>query len=155
PLAQRMTRREADGHVRRYGLLCDWWNWPQFVMQWGGRIYTEDGTRCVVDSPAAGAGGQVLHDPIYRYHVMPSPVEEAAMATQGGWGSGTISFFGGGKGAMALGGRWWLNSLRSYANLRLRAAEGPHGPLRIFRGYGRATLVNRQSPRRQQALDFL
>ena len=77
------------------------------------------------------------------------------MATQGGWGSGTITLFGGAKAAMALGGRWWLNSLRSYEGLRLGAAEGPHGPLRLFRTYGRGTLVNRKSPHREAAVEFL
>ncbi|UCH34572.1 MAG: hypothetical protein JSV65_18955, partial [Armatimonadota bacterium] len=73
----------------------------------------------------------------------------------GGWGSGTITFFAGGKGAMALGGRWWLCTMRSYEGLRLGVAECPYGRIRVFRGYGRATLVNRNSPRRHHALEFL
>ncbi|MBI3919829.1 MAG: extracellular solute-binding protein [Armatimonadetes bacterium] len=155
PLAQRMTIRNAQGKVEQFGLFCDWWNWQQFVLQWGGRLYSEDGTRCTLDSPEAIAGVQFLHDLIYKHHVMPSPVEEAAMATQGGWGSGTITFFGGGKGAMALGGRWWLCTLRDYKKLHLGAFECPHGPYRVSRGYGRATLINRNSPRHQHALEFL
>src|SRR5207302_1671405 len=39
--------------------------------------------------------------------------------------------------------------------LRTRVVECPHGPLRVFWGYGRATLINRASPRAQEALDFL
>lgn len=155
PLAKRLTVRDENGRVKHFGLLCDFWNWQQFVLQWGGRLYTEDGTQCIVDSPQAIAGVQFLHDLIYKHHVMPSPVEEAAMATQGGWGSGTISFFGGGKGAMALGGRWWLCSLRSYESLRLGAVACPYGPYRVYKGYGRATLINSKSPRRRHALEFL
>ncbi len=155
PLARRLTVKDENGRAKQFGFLCDWWNWQQFVLQWGGRLYSPDGTRCVVDSPQAIAGVQFFHDLIYKHHIMPSPVEEAAMATQGGWGTGTISFFGAGKGAMALGGRWWLCSLRQYEKLRLGAFECPHGPLRVFRGYGRATLVNAKSPRREQALEFL
>ena len=155
PLARRLTTRDKRGRVKQFGLLCDWYNWPQFVMQWGGRIYSADGTRCVLDSPQAIAGIQFLHDLMYKHHVMPSPIEEAAMATQGGWGSGTITFFAGGKGAMALGGRWWLCTMRDYEGLRLGAVECPYGRIRVFRGYGRATLINRNSPRRRQALDFL
>jgi len=154
-LAQRLTVRDARGKVERYGFFCDWWNWYQFVQQWGGRLYTPDGTRCIIDSPEAIAGVQFLQDLIYQYHVMPSPVEEAAMASAGGWGTGTITFFGAGKGAMALGGRWWLCLLRDYKGLRLGAVECPHGPIRVFRGYGRATLINAHSPRRRQAFDFL
>ncbi len=154
-VAQRLTVRDANGRITQFGFLCDWWNWQQFVLQWGGRLYTPDGTRCVIDSPEAIAAVQFMRDLIYKYHVMPSPVEEAAMATQGGWGSGTITFFGAGKGAMALGGRWWLCTLRSYKGLRLGAVESPHGPRRVFRGYGRATLINAHSPRRRHALEFL
>lgn len=154
-VAKRLTIRDERGRAKQFGLVCDWWNWPQFVMQWGGRIYSEEGTRCVVDSPEAIAGVQFMHDLIYKYRVMPSPVEEAAMATQGGWGSGTITQFGAGRAGMALGGRWWLCTLRSYQNLRLTAVEAPHYRNRIFRGYGRATLINKNSPRRQDALKFL
>ncbi len=77
------------------------------------------------------------------------------MATQGGWGSGTITYFGAGKGAMALGGRWWLCTLRDYEGLSLGVVEIPHEEERIYRAYGRATIVNRYSPRREDALNFL
>jgi len=160
-VAQKLTVREGR-RVKRFGLLNDWWNWRQFVIQWGGEVYSRDGTRCILDSPEAIAGIQFLHDLMYKYKVMPTPAEEAAMATTGGWGSGTITVFADGKGAMALGGRWWLCTLRTVQQnkkekaerLRLGAVECPHGPYRVFRGYGRATLVNKNSPRREEALQF-
>ncbi len=155
PLAQKLTARDQRGRIKHFGFLFDWWNWRQFVLQWGGRMYTPDGTRCIVDSPEAVAAVQFMRDLIYKYRVAPSPVEEAAIATQGGWGSGTISLFGAKKAAMALGGRWWLCTLRRYEGLRLGAVEAPHGKYRVFRGYGRATLINRHSPRRRAAVEFL
>ena len=155
PLAQRLTLRDPDGRVRQFGFLCDWWNWQQFVYQWGGRLYSENGTRCTIDSPQAIAAVQFMQDLIYRYRVMPSPVEQAAMASQGGWGSGTINQFGARKAAMAMGGRWWLCTLRANKDLRLGAVECPHGPRRVFYAYPRATLVNRNSSRREAALAFL
>jgi len=154
--ARRMIKRDARGRIVRYGLMADWdQQWQQFVVQWGGRIYTPDGTRCIVDSPEAVAGVQFFQDLIYRHKVMPGPVEEAAMASQGGWGAGAMTLFGAKKGAMALGGRWWLNLLRSYEGLHLGACEAPHAVRRVFRGYGRATLVNSHSPRREHAFQFL
>ncbi|NOY81564.1 MAG: extracellular solute-binding protein [Kiritimatiellaeota bacterium] len=155
PLAQKLTVRDKNGRAKRFGLLADWWNWKQFVLQWGGRMFTPDGTKCIIDSPEAIAGVQFFHDLIYRYRVMPSPVEEAAMATTGGWGSGAIHFFGGGKGAMALGGRWWLCTLRNVEGLRLGAFACPFGPKKVYRGYGRATLINAKSSRREAAVKFL
>lgn len=155
PIAQRLTIRDEKGRVKQYGLLMEWGFWPQFVWQWGGSIYSKDGTSCVVDSPEAIAGVQFLHDLIYKYKVMPSPSDEATMATQGGWGSGTISLFGSGKAAMAYGGRWWLCTLRNYKGLQLGAVECPHGPVRIYYGGARATLINKNSPRRTESLEFL
>ena len=154
-LAKKLTVRDEKGRAKQFGFICDWGNWPLLVRQFGGRIFTEDGTRCILDSPEAVAGVQLFHDLIYKYGVMPSPVEEAAMATAGGWGTGTITQFGASKAAMALGGRWWLCTLRGYDGLKLAAVEAPHAKNRLFRGYGRATLVNRNSPRKEQALKFL
>ncbi|HZP81805.1 MAG TPA: extracellular solute-binding protein [Chthonomonadaceae bacterium] len=167
PLAQRLTKRDAAGHVTQYGFLADWFFlWPICLYQWGGHIYTPDGTRCIIDSPEAIAGIQFAHDLIYKYHIMPSPFEEAALSGQGGWGQGNIKWFGAGKGATAIGGRWWLCTLRDQTHpmqngkplpptLRLRVVECPHGPLRVFQGYGRCALINATSPRAQEALDFI
>lgn len=154
-LAQKLTVRDERGRPKQFGFLCDWGNWAVAVHQAGGRIFSEDGTRCVLDSNESIAGVQFFHDLIYKYKIMPSPIEEATMATTGGWGTGTITQFGGGKGAMALGGRWWLCTLRSFANLHLDAMEAPFGKYQVYAGYGRATLVNRNSPRRDEALKFL
>ncbi len=155
PVAKRLTLRDERGRPKQFGFLCDWWQWPQFIMQWGGNVYTPDGTRCIIDGPEAIGAIQFLHDLMYKHRVMPTPVDEAVMATQGGWGSGTITHFGAGRGAMALGGRWWLCTLRDYEGLNLGVVECPHAKRRVFRAYGRATIVNAHSPRREQALDFL
>jgi multiple sugar transport system substrate-binding protein len=159
PVAQKLTLRDEKGRATQFGVLVDWWLWPQFVIQWGGRVYSEDGTKCVIDSPQAIAGVQFLHDLIYKYKVMPSPVEEAAMATQGGWGSGTITQFGEGhKAAMALGGRWWLCTLRNktqFPDLHTTVCESPYHDKRVFLSYGRATFINKNSPRREDALNFI
>lgn len=124
-------------------------------MQWGGHVFSEDGTRCVIDSPEAIAGVQFMLDLIYKYRISPTPVEQSTMASQGGWGSGTISQFGGGRAAMSLGERWWLCTFRSYKGLRLGAVEAPHGKVRVFHGSARATLINKNSPRRYECLKFL
>jgi ABC-type glycerol-3-phosphate transport system substrate-binding protein len=60
-----------------------------------------------------------------------------------------------GRAATALGGRWWLCTLRNDPGLRLGAIEAPRGPEQRFYGYGRSTLINRNSPHRQEALRFL
>jgi multiple sugar transport system substrate-binding protein len=159
PVAQKLTIRDERGRAKQFGFLMDWWLWPQFVLQWGGSVFSEDGTRCTLDSPEAIAGVQFLHDLMYKYKVMPSPVEEAAMATSGGWGSGTITQFGDGKKvAMALGGRWWLCTLRNkeqFPNLTMTVCEAPYYNRRVFLAYGRASFINKHSPRREEALNHM
>jgi multiple sugar transport system substrate-binding protein len=154
-VAQRMVVRDKRGRIVQFGFLCEWWQWPQFIMWWGGALYTPDGARCIVDSPEAIAGIQFLHDLMYKYHVMPTPVDDAAMAGQGGFATGNVRYLGARKGAMALGGRWWLCVLRDYEGMHLGAVASPRGPGLTLRAYGRATLVNKYSPRREQALKFL
>src|SRR5580700_9466427 len=166
-LAHRLTLHDSEGHVLQYGFLADWGNlWQTCMAQWGGHLYSADGKRCLIDSPEAIAGVQFAHDLIYKEHIMPTPIEEASLSGQGGWGQGTIKWFGAAKGAMALGGRWWLCTLRDQTHpiqdgravtptLRITAIECPHGPLHRFVCYCRSALVNATSPRAKQAIDFL
>lgn len=154
-LAQRLTHRDTKGRIDRYGFMCDWGNWLNFAYSFGGRPYSDDGTHSTLSTAQNIEAVQFMRDLIYKYKVMPSPVDETAMATQGGWGTGVITYFGGGRTAMALGGRWWLTTLRDYKNLRIGVFEMPWGTDRAVRGYGRATLINARSPHREEALKFL
>lgn len=153
-VAQRLTVRDENGRATQFGFLTDWWKWQDLAMMWGARMFSDDGTRCIIDSPEAIAAVECLHSLIYKHKVMPSPVEEAS-ASQGGWGSGTIAFFNGGKGAMAFGGRWWLCTLRDNKDLRLGVTLAPFGPGRVYRGYGRSTLVSANTKHRKEALEFM
>lgn len=153
-LGHKLTIRDENGRAKQFGFLADWWIWQHFIVGWGGRIYNEDGSKCVVDSPECIAAVQFLHDLIYKEKIMPGPVEEAA-AAQGGWGAGTITFFGGGKGAMALGGRWWLCTLRKMHDLRLGCVPCPFGPAQAYRGYGRSTLMNAAGKHPRESLEFI
>jgi multiple sugar transport system substrate-binding protein len=155
PVAEKLMVRNGEGKVVRFGFLFAWWQWRMFMVQWGGRVYSADGTRCEIDCPETVAAIQFMQDLVYRHRISPSPEQEAAMTSQGGWGTGTISWFGGGRASTSLGGRWWLMALRQYEGLRLGVVESPHGPNRVFHSYGRATLINRKSPHRREALDFM
>lgn len=157
-LARKLTVMEPNGRPKHFGFLFDWWQWQTFVYQWGGHVYSADGTRCIVDGPETIAAVQFMQDLIWKYKVSPSPIQETAMATSGGWGTGSITLFGGGRAAMALGGRWWLCLLRDkrqYPDLRVGAVEVQCGPVRRYWGYGGAVMINGNSPRREQALDFM
>jgi len=159
-LAQQLTiRTPGSDRVEQYGFVFSWeLVWQHFLLQWGARVFNETGTRCELDSPAAIAAIQFLHDLVYKYHVAPSPEQEAGMATSGGWGSGSITWFGAGRAAMSLGGRFYLVAFRhkeEYPNFRPGVVEYQLGPHRIYRGYGGSVMINKQSPHRREALEYL
>lgn len=144
-IARRLTVRDARGRPLQFGLLIPRWDWyATFVPQWGGRLYTKEGTRCILDAPESVAGAQFLWDLLHKYRVAPDLTDEIAVATAGGWGSGPITLLGAERGAMATGGRWWLCMLRNkdYAHLRLGAVTLPKGPVNRLYGGGRATMIN-------------
>src|SRR6185437_8757105 len=63
PLLQKLVKKNARGKTMQYGLVFDWDNnYLQFVTQWGGRMYSPDGTRCTLDSPEAIAAVQFMQD---------------------------------------------------------------------------------------------
>jgi len=154
PIAQKLTTRGPDGRIDRYGFMFEWWNWRHFFCGFGARVFNENGTRCTVDSPSAIAAIQMMYDLVYKYHVSPTPVEETSMATQGGFGSGYISIFAAKRGAMALGGRWWLAQLREAKGLNLGVVESPYGRFRASHSYGRGMLVNKDSKHLAAALEL-
>lgn len=155
--AKKLTKRDKNGNPIRFGLYWDFNTTGELILQFGGRQFTPDGTKCIVDSPEAIAAVQLSHDLMYKHKVAPSPVDEAALTTQGGWGSGGMTWLMKGQVAMAYGGRWWLNLMRSETakGLRLGCVELPFHKVRTVVGYGGITCINRFSAQRAEALRFL
>jgi multiple sugar transport system substrate-binding protein len=155
--ARKLTLREKNGRPVQFGLLTSFGNFPMITFQNGGRVYNETGTRCLLDRPEAIAGAEFLQDLVYKHKITPTPVEEVGMATEGGWGSGIsfMPYLAARKAAMLMDGRYCLTVFRKYKNLRLGIVPIPFGKYKIYTGYSRSTLVNKNSPRRKEALVFL
>lgn len=158
-LAKKLTVRDEQGRIRHFGVMF-WWgiHWRSMIRQWGGRVYSADGTRCVLDSPENVEAMQFLQDLVWKHGVAPTPEQEAGMATAGGWGSGNITWFGGGRAAMVLGGRFYQVACRQkdqYPNLRLGVANFQFGPHEAYAGYGGCVMINKRSPLREHALAYL
>lgn len=157
-LAKALTQRDARGRPYQFGLTMDKSEWRYSLLgQWGGNIYSPEGTRCMLDSPEAQDAMQFFADLIHVHRVLPTATEEASVATAGGWGTGATALFAAGRVAMAAGGRWWLCILRheDYRRMELGAVVLPKGPSSRIFGGGRASLVNRFSPNRDAALAFV
>lgn len=155
-VAKKMTVRDDRGRVVQFALMGDIGKVAiPFMWSNGGHMFNANGTRCVLNSPENIEALKFWEELMYVDEAIPSPVAEATMSTSGGWGSGSITMFGDKRCAMAAGGRWWLNTLRSYKELNLGVCEMPYTRVDHVHGGARTTLINKHSPHREQALDFL
>lgn len=153
-LSKRLTVRDKNGRPVQFGFYSGFNAWRDIAAGYGARKFTPDGTRCVIDSEESIASLQFTYDLIFKYKITPTPVEEQTLSAAGGWGSGNITQFLGGRLAMAIGGRWWLNLLRGEKSLRLGVIELPTARVRRFAGAGRGMMINRKSKHLDAALRF-
>ncbi len=113
---KKVTRdTDGDGRLDQFG--CDaptqtdgiaYWIWQN-----GGRVFSRDMKRCLLDRPEAIEAVQFLQDCQYKYNVFPTP-EQAQDLGGGG------EMFRSGRQAMFIQGRWGCLAFRdaTYANGR-------------------------------------
>ena len=125
----------------------------------GGRVFTPDGLRCVLNSPQSNSALQDYYDLMFVYKVIPTPADTASISSQGGWGTGAINWFSSGDAAMLPIGRWYICQLYNYPKL-----EGHLGSVLLPSVGGlpsagvvssRAAGINVNSKNRAAALKFL
>ena len=125
----------------------------------GGRYFSADQRRCILDSPEALASIRQYYDLMYRDGIIPRPSETAALSSQGGWGGGGINWFSNGDAAMITIGRWYIVQMVNYPDLRgnIGAVREPRMPGQISRSTAstRAAAINARSPHRAAAATFL
>jgi multiple sugar transport system substrate-binding protein len=154
-LAKRLTVRDARGRVTRYGFSIAPREWLTMSAGFGGTLYKDGGRRSAVDGPGVRKSVQLIHDLIHVHKVCPSPSEASSMANVGGF-SGSGRLLATGKYAMEYAGRYNLLNWREIPGLRLGIIPLPSGPLRRYTTMiSISVLVNKLSPRREQALDYL
>jgi multiple sugar transport system substrate-binding protein len=151
---RRLTKRRANGRgIETYGAYG--LELRELIWQNGGRVFSPQGTRCVVSSPEAVEAARWYVDLFAKEHVAPSPAEEAAMATAGGWGQGDLTLFTTGRIALFRGGRWGLIRFRTIPGLRLGICPLPHRKRKAVQLAWRATAVNPRAPHPEEAFLFL
>ncbi len=155
-IGKKLTKRNERGQLERVGFV-GYWDDIGLLVRYGANTYCPEKTRSILDAPNAGEAVQFLQDLVYVHGMSLSLDEEKSAASAGGWGTGEIALFGAEKGAMAIGGRWWLCILRdkAYSHLKLGAAPIPKGPTDRYLGGGRSTLVNARGKNLEGALLFM
>ena len=74
-----LTLRDPSGSVEQWGCATvpSWWGeWLIYVRQAGGKLFSEDGSRCLLDSPEAIRGMTFFHDKVHRLGISPPPGRE-------------------------------------------------------------------------------
>ena len=152
--AKRLTVMSPDGRRNEtYG--CMGYDLMEAVWQNGGSYYSQDGTRCTLDSPAAIEAAQWLVDLQFKHKCAPSPSEEEAMAAAGGWGQGIITLFSAQRLGMIRYGRWGLIVWRKDPKLRIGVAPLPYRKFHAATVATRISVLNKKSPYVHDAFNFI
>lgn len=102
----------------------DWWF---FIWMYGGRLFSEDGKTCLMDSPEVKKGIRFWADLRLKHGVMPTTSEAKSMAPTGNWGSDAL-LFRESKVAMTFVGRWMCIQYREQKDLEWDVTTVPHQP---------------------------
>lgn len=126
---------DKDGRINQFGIegyhfnFTNSWNLPGVVKAFGGEFFSEDGKRCLINSPEAMEAIQWGIDLRIKHHVSPTYSERQSMAA-GGNLSGQDTFCTG-KLAMLKYGRWYLDILCKTKPFRWGFAPLPRGKKKV------------------------
>ena len=163
-VARQLTlKRESGRGYERFALNNYWW--MEAVWQAGGSFYSEDGTRCVLDSAEAMDGWRFWHYLQVKWDIVPDTVEISGLVGEtADYGGGQPGLFLAGRYVLYHGGRWNQIAWRQANEERAAAGKPPfhYGVVgmprkrrRASRFVARATGINAHGKRRDDALRFL
>ena len=115
-LARTTADRDGDGRPEQWGFVFTWYrtNFYAVMKQFGGRAFTEDGSRCVLDEPANVEALQFCVDLVQRHGYAPPP---EGMDSWIGFRQGRVAF--------AFEGIYMLADLERQADLDFGGAPVP------------------------------
>lgn len=144
--ARRLTRKDADGKIVRYGCLVHI-ILPTLIYQEGGRIMNDALDSCVIASPEAEAAVQFTTDLSEKYGVSWNFLAQNLQ-----WDD----LFAGGRLSMIANGRWaaaWY--MRSMPSGAVDVAPLPRGRLRKGAAVNHMMSISAQSSKKEEAWEFL
>jgi ABC-type glycerol-3-phosphate transport system substrate-binding protein len=115
--AIRLTKRDAGGPAAQLGFGRPgvlYWLWSA-----GGDLYSQDGTRFLIDQPPALEALTWLQEAVHKHRVCPNPQEQA---------DSTLSAFPSGRIGAVFGVRGSLGIFRTIESFTFDAAPIPKGP---------------------------
>ncbi|MCD4824574.1 MAG: extracellular solute-binding protein [Phycisphaerae bacterium] len=120
----KVRKVDENGRVTRYAI------WPFEARRlWptnGGTIFNETMTKCTLDSPQVLEATQFYYDLMFKHKVMPTPVERASAAVEGGYGGAEMQWLGNEMVVSMVIGRWGLVPLRNFKDFKPCVALIPY-----------------------------
>ncbi len=114
-IAKKLTIRDKRGRAKQFGTLLP--PLELLVYQNGGKIFSEDGKRCLLDSPEAIEAIQFLYDLRNKYRVAPSLGEAVT--------SDIFTLFQTGRLATFFSGRYLVPNIDKVVGKRFSWSVGP------------------------------
>ena len=146
--------------------LANWlseWVFQDLLISHGGTFFTPDGLHSALAQAPALASIRRFRDMALIDDIMPTSAEAKSLSSQGGWGSGGISWFFNQQAAYIFIGRWGIVRIPAYlkrnphlkervASIVMPRAEGraPQVGVRT-----RAAGINAKSAHPEEAMAFL
>lgn len=121
-MARALTIRDRKGRTVQFG--CGFVEPWIIFWQHGARMYTDDGKRCLMDSPECLEAAEFWASMRMKEKVTPTPTEEQSLAALGGWG-GANNLFKAERIAMVVAGRWVSVEFRKNKELDWDVAPVP------------------------------
>jgi multiple sugar transport system substrate-binding protein len=123
--SKKLTKRDENGRLLQYGSSLSFWG-PVIeilIKEKGGRIFNEDGTKCIINSPEAREALVFLHELAYKYGVGPKGAE---LKETSFW-----QLFQMERAAMFISGRWLIIQFRQNKKLDFRITHLPKWDKRV------------------------
>ncbi|MBQ7257386.1 MAG: sugar ABC transporter substrate-binding protein [Abditibacteriota bacterium] len=127
-----------------------------WVKMYGGKLFSEDGTRCLINTPESRKGLEYLESLRMKDKVIPSASDAAAMAPTGGWGGANLLLVQGKVGMLQVG-RYMIIEFRKYypQGVRLGMVRCPKSPCPANLCYSKTYCIPKSCRHKEEAAKFL
>jgi len=137
----KVRKVSPEGRVERFAVLP--FGAPRVWPTNGGAVFNETMTRCTLDSPEVLEATRFYYDLMFKHRVMPTPVDIASMAAQGGYAGGSLQWLGRGVVLGVVMGRYSLIQLRKFPDFKPDVALIPYRVMPMQHVISRAAAINR------------
>ena len=138
--ALKVRKLDDKGNTTRYAIMP--FDVKAIWLTNGGTIFNETLTRCVIDSPQVAEATRYYYDLMFKYKVMPTPVDIDSMGARGLYGGSALHFLGNELVLAVRIGRYGQIRLRSFKAFAPDVALMPHKLIPLQFAYARASAVN-------------